>query len=93
MAPSDYARISGVVIFSAELLRNTPSGNPRYKLHTSEGTFETEPDASLGWGIANYSNSAAGPWVVGNPAGPEVALRVTRNNRVTYLEYDGQVLN
>lgn len=29
-------------------LTNTPSGNPRWMVHTSEGSFRTEPDSQVG---------------------------------------------
>lgn len=42
-----------VTIFSMQRLDNTYSGNPRYVVHTSEGSFGTEPDNGLVYMINN----------------------------------------
>lgn len=33
----------------------TRNGNPRYEIHTSEGTYTMATDASLGYSIGNYT--------------------------------------
>lgn len=42
-----------VTIFSLDRLNNTSSGNARYKVHTSEGSFNTDPDNGLVYMIHN----------------------------------------
>lgn len=38
-------------IIRAERKFNTPSGNPRFVLHTSEGAWPTKPDAAVNYSI------------------------------------------
>jgi hypothetical protein len=40
-------------LFSATRLTNSTNGNPRFDLHTSDGTFRTQSDASCSYDIAN----------------------------------------
>lgn len=86
-------RIEGVQIRAAERRRNSANGNPGWKLHTSEGTFLTENDASLNYGIENYTNSRHPDTFVIGDGVPEVTLIVTsRAARVCYIEKDGEIL-
>lgn len=90
---SDYRRIENVQIRAAERRNNSRNGNPTWALHTSEGTFLTAPDASLGYAIENYTNSRhADTYVIGDNV-PAVALLVTsKAARVAYIEKDGEIL-
>lgn len=56
---------------------NTPAGNPVYKLIGRNGSFTTEPDASVGYEVRD--------WVpdVGVPA----KLELNRRGRVVGIEY------
>lgn len=87
-------RIENVQIRAAERTRNSANGNPGWKLYTSEGTFLTESDAALGYGIENYTNSRhPDTHVIGDNV-PAVTLIVTeRAARVCYIEKDGKVLH
>lgn len=41
--------------YGAERLTNSTNGNPRWKLSTSEGTYRTQSDASLGYDVDNHN--------------------------------------
>lgn len=89
----DNTRISDVVIHSIERKTNSTNGNPRYELHTNQGSFTTAPDSSLGYGIENYTNSRhQETFVIGNPANPTVTLLATKAKKVWGIEYRGQAL-
>lgn len=79
---------------AAERTKNSRNGNPGWKLHTSEGTFLLQTDASLGYAIENYTNSRfPDTYVIGDNV-PAVTLVVTqRAARVCYIEKDGKVLH
>lgn len=40
-------------LFSATRLTNSTNGNPRFDLHTSDGTFRTQSDATCSYYVAN----------------------------------------
>lgn len=40
-------------LFSATRLTNSTNGNPRFDLHTSDGTFRTQSDASCSYDVDN----------------------------------------
>jgi hypothetical protein len=42
-----------VTVFSLDRLDNSPSGNPRYKIHTEDGPYTTSSDAGFCYGIEN----------------------------------------
>lgn len=44
-------------LFSAERLTNSTNGNPRYKLHTSDGVFQTQSDASCSYDVDNITRT------------------------------------
>lgn len=91
---TDTRKIENVQILAAERINNSRNGNPGWKLHTSEGTFLTSPDASLGYAISNYTNSRfPDTYVIGDNA-PAVTLVVTsKAAKVCYIERDGVVLH
>lgn len=37
---------------------NSVNGNPTWVLHTSEGAYRTQSDASLGYSISNYTGGS-----------------------------------
>lgn len=88
--------IRGVVIYRAKRTGASPSGNPGYELHTNVGVLRMLTDASLGYGIENYTNSRfSDRFVIGNPDNPKVDLLCTRVrgvSRVWGIGVDGQVL-
>jgi hypothetical protein len=45
------------ILHSATRRTNSGDGNPRYILNTSEGTFNTTPDASINYDVANRTES------------------------------------
>src|ERR1044072_3463790 len=71
-------KIDGIVIDGIERIRNSRYGNPTFRVFTSMGTFLTETDASLGYGIENLTNSRRpDEFVIGTPQRPAVTLHVT----------------
>lgn len=56
------ATYTGVRIVSAERLRNSANGNPRWHIvfDGPPGAAETEPDASCGCQVENYLGGDAG---------------------------------
>lgn len=93
---STYRRIDAV-IYRAERTRNSASGNPGYRFHTSAGVYTMVTDASLGYAVDNFIWS---DWlaargrdnlVIGNPAEPTVTLLLD-GTRVAYIEHNGVVL-
>lgn len=91
---TDTRRIDNVQIRAAERRTNSANGNPRWKLHTSEGTFTTADDASLGYAIENYTDRhRPDTFVIGDGA-PAVTLIVSSTSaRVCYLEKDGELMH
>jgi len=70
---------TGLVIESLERLNNSVNGNPRYRVHFTDGTVaDTQSDASLNCGISN-------------PEFRDVPLRVTftRAGRISYATPEG----
>lgn len=59
----------------ATRLINSANGNPRWKLHTSDGDHITEPDAALA--VANHVEDCADSWI-----GKQVEF--TARNRSVY---------
>lgn len=91
---TDTRRIDNVQIRAAERRRNSVNGNPTWALHTSEGTFMTEKDASLGYGIENYTNSHhPDTFVIGDGVPPVTLIVTSKAARVCYIEKDGVVLH
>lgn len=89
---SNDIRITDVVIHSIERKTNSASGNPRWTLHTNEGSFDTSPDCALGYGLENYTSARSGTFIIGNPANPTVTLLATPAHKVWALEYQGRTL-
>jgi hypothetical protein len=56
------------------------NGNPTWILHTSEGDYRTQKDASLGYSVSNHTHSSLG-WV-----GREVTFSATPSGRVFDME-------
>lgn len=48
------------IFHGAERLNNSTNGNPRWRLLTSEGSFNTDSDASVGYEVANFLHSKYG---------------------------------
>lgn len=46
-----------VVVIAVRRHSTSTNGNPRYQIDTDQGVFYTGVDASLGYGIGNYTNS------------------------------------
>lgn len=78
-------RIENVRITAAERRNNSTSGNPTWRLFTDQGTFTTEPDAQIGYSIANLSNSRLDTYAIGDDA-PPVTLLVRGYERVYGIE-------
>ena len=91
---TDIRRIDNVEIRAAERQTNSVNGNPRWKLHTNQGTFLTQDDAALNYGIENYTNSRhPDTFVIGDDV-PMVALIVTsKAARVCHIEKDGELMH
>lgn len=86
-------RIENVQIRSIERRNNSTNGNPTWALHTSEGTYLTALDASLGYSIENLTNSRYPETFVIGDAVPAVTLVVTsKAARVVGIEKDGALL-
>jgi hypothetical protein len=78
MAASGKER-TGLVIESLERLNNSVNGNPRYRVHFTDGTVaDTQSDASLNYGITN-------------PEYRDVPLRVTftRAGKISHATPEG----
>jgi hypothetical protein len=63
------------ILNSLERLTNSANNNPRFKLHTSKGTFQTLTDGGINYGIENN-----------DPIGHTVVITLSENNRVTDME-------
>lgn len=44
-------------LFSATRLTNSVNGNPRFDLHTSDGTYRTQSDASCSYDVDNITRT------------------------------------
>ena len=42
-------------LFSAQRIKNSTNGNPRFRLSTSEGVYDTKADAEVGYDIKNHT--------------------------------------
>lgn len=92
MATQTY-RTGPLSIFSVTRKNNSTNGNPTWELHISKGNYTTQLDASLGYGIENYTNSRhPETYCIGNDV-PEVTLITARAGRVCYIEKNGEVLH
>ena len=56
------------------------NGNPTWILHTSDGDYVTQSDASLGYSVSNHTHSTLG-WI-----GREVTFTATPAGRVWNME-------
>lgn len=85
-------KIGPLFIRSITRKNNSSNGNPSYVLHTSEGDYRTQVDASLGYSIENYTNSRfPDTHVIGDNV-PAVVLLATQTGRVWGIEKDGEPL-
>lgn len=93
--PTKTRKIGPLSIFSIERLTLSSNGNPRFVLHTSQGDFRTQADASLSYGIENYTNARyPDTHVIGTDAGvPDVVLVATPTGRVWGIEKDGKLMH
>lgn len=55
---------------------SSTNGNPTWILHTDEGDFTTQTDASIGYAVSNFTHSVHGL------IGKRVVLSATRARRV-----------
>ena len=85
-------RIENVYIRAITRGRNSHYGNPSYTLHTSEGDYRTQKDASLNYSITNYTNSRRPETFVIGDNVPPVTLIATPSGRVWSIEKDGEAL-
>ena len=60
----------------AKRLNNSVNGNPTWELVTSQGTYKTQTDASLGYEVSNHTG---GP---NSLIGKEVEFTATKAGRV-----------
>lgn len=67
-----------VTLYGATRLNNSVNGNPRWRLHTSEGDFITSSDHALNYEVENRT-SKNGRW---SWLDREVTLTLTRAGRV-----------
>lgn len=75
-----------------ERRRSSTASNPRWRLHTqSNGYFDTEPDASLGYGVKNMTNSRLRDTYIldGHP----VVLVLNPRGHVNGIERNGRTLD
>lgn len=67
-------RVYGVIV-RTQGMRNSPSGNPRFRVYLKSGdVYPTEPDASCAYGIEN-------PDVIGHP----VEITINSRANITYV--------
>ena len=90
-----------VEVFRVERMNLSRNGNPRFKLHTSKGTFHTGVDYGIAYGLENYTNSRfSDTHVIGNE-GVKVTLigdsgrngLARPENRIKAIEHNGKVLS
>lgn len=74
-----------------ERLRNDRDGNPRYRLHTDAGYFDTEKGASINYGINNMMNPRIRETYILDTR--PVTLVLTKRGYVTHIERDGRSLD
>lgn len=85
-------KIGPLYIHSVERRNSSANGNPTFVLHTSEGDYRTQTDATLGYGIENLTNSRfPATYVIGDDV-PAVTLLSTPTGRVWGIELDGKIL-
>ncbi len=63
-----------VTLYRSERLNNSVNGNPRFRLHTSEGAFATQSDAAVVYAVTNFADDT------------DVVLTLSRNGRVTHMQ-------
>lgn len=74
--------VEEVEVFGAEYITTTKNGNPVWRVDTSKGAYRTEPDASLGYGIRNFTSSRfEDDFIIGNPR-VRVDLVLNKRGRV-----------
>lgn len=61
--------------------RLSTNGNPSFDVITSEGTFRTETNGSIGYSISNYTNTRLDTSLIGKTV--KLSLR---RNRITNIE-------
>lgn len=83
-------KIENVRIAAAERRNNSNAGNPRWRLSTDHGTFDTETDGQIGYTVSNLANSRRPDFAIGDDA-PPVTL-VLRGSRVIRIERNATVL-
>lgn len=66
-----------VTFHGATRRTNSPSGNPRWTLHTSEGDYATANDSQLNYAVTNRTGGP-GSWI-----GRRVTLTLNGRNQVT----------
>lgn len=86
---TDNRKRVDVTVFRVERGTNSHFGNPRFKLHTSVGVYETETDGSISYSIDNYCNSRHPETYI---IDQEVTLVLTSGGKVTDIEKNGKRL-
>jgi hypothetical protein len=87
-------RIENVTVHSIERLRLSVNGNPRFRLYTDHGNYDTETDASFNYGIENYTNSRRPEsFIIGNPSATVTLLTTGTRQRVYGFERNGKTLH
>jgi hypothetical protein len=83
MAKAPDTTVTTTLLY-ADRLKNSVNGNPRFRLHTSDGSFQTMSDASSAYdveSILSHRRSA--------PLGVLVRLTLTPARRVRDIERRG----
>lgn len=81
-----------VTIYRAERLTNSSAGNPRWRLYTSEGNYDTGADVSVNYSVDNLTNSRfPDTYAIGDDA-PPVILTLSKSAKVTHITKDGKKL-
>jgi hypothetical protein len=75
------------VLKGAERRRTmSESGNPRFKIHTDEGTFNTLSDAAISYDVENRTTRPDGPRAESSWIGKRVRFTATGAGQITGWE-------
>lgn len=66
----------------ADRLKNSTNGNPRFRLHTSDGSYQTMSDAASAYDVENILHRARKA-----PMGVAVTLTLTPAHRVRFIDW------
>ena len=80
MARTEYR--TGLIIKSAERLNCSASGNPRWRVHFTDGSAHvTSSDASCNYDVPNYLTDP-------DKQGKRITIRITRAGRITRIRQE-----